>query len=147
MVHDKRIPPGAWAERYDRVGEVLLQDVSLGPFEMAADARHGQLPRPEGGKDLRQVGHDHGPVPVDMRQTRFPVVGVALGLKIHPRGIGLEFERPGAHQESGVLAVNAFGNPSRIITAWAPANIVNTAAEGCLSDTTSVKSSVQFAPS
>ena len=66
-VHHERIPPGAWSNRYDRVGKVLFQDVGLGPFEMASDPRHGQLPRPEGGENLGEILHDHGLVPIDVR--------------------------------------------------------------------------------
>src|SRR5215470_4362548 len=44
---------------------------------MAADPRHGQLPRPEGGKDLGEIRHDDGLVLVNMGHTRLPIVRVA----------------------------------------------------------------------
>src|SRR5215831_17837485 len=72
-VHDKSIPAGAWSESHDCVGEVLFQDVGLGSFEMAANPRHGQLPRPEGGEDLGQIIHHYGLVPVYVWEARFPV--------------------------------------------------------------------------
>src|SRR5690242_14467983 len=65
-IHHKRIPSGAWPEGHDRVGKVLFQNVGLGPFEMARDSRHGQLPHPEGGEDLGEILHHHGLVSVDV---------------------------------------------------------------------------------
>jgi hypothetical protein len=96
-IHDERIPAPARSECHDRVREVLLQDVGLGPFEVAADPRHGQLPSPEGGKDSREIGHDDRFVRIDVGKTRLPVVRVALRTKIHAGGIGFVFKRPGTH--------------------------------------------------
>ena len=77
---------------------------------MAADPRHGQLPRPEGGKDLGEILHDHSLVAVDVGHARLPVVGVALSTKIDPRRMGFVFERPGTHQKFGVLTVYLLGD-------------------------------------
>src|ERR671925_440881 len=99
-------PPSAWSECHHRVGEVLLQDISLRPFEMAANPRHGQLSRPEGGEDLGEIRHNHGLIPVDVRQARLPVVRVALSTKINARRMGFVFEWPGTHQKLGILTVH-----------------------------------------
>ncbi len=77
---------------------------------MAADPRHGQLPRPEGGENLGEISHHHRLVPVDMRHAGLPVVRVALGTKIDPRRMGFVFERPGTHQKFGVLTVHLLGD-------------------------------------
>ena len=109
-VHDKRIPPGTWSHRDDRIGESLVQDLGLGPFKMAGDPRHGQLPRAEGGEDLREIRHHHGLIPIEVREARLPVVRIALGTKIHAWCIRLEFEWPRTNQEFGVFPVHPFGD-------------------------------------
>src|SRR5215813_8233043 len=77
---------------HHRLWEVFFQDVRLRAFKMAGDPRHGQLPRAEGGKDLREILHHHGLVPVEVRQARLPVVRIALGTKRHAWRIRFEFE-------------------------------------------------------
>jgi hypothetical protein len=66
VVHRKRIPPGAWPERHDSVGGILQQGAGLKLFEMEADPRHGQLPRPKRRKNFGQIHYHHG----DMLGTR-----------------------------------------------------------------------------
>src|SRR6185295_16719122 len=72
-IHDQRIPPRAWANRYDRIGEVLVQHVRLWPLQMAPNPRHGELAPAEGRKDLGEVSHDYRLIPIDVRETGLPV--------------------------------------------------------------------------